>query len=106
MVYNNNKIGGNRGTNNYRKCIIMNSIHIRLSDELVTKIDRLKQKYQMKSRNEVINFIVKNFVYGEEHPDEKYIKLIEESNYSFNQLAYSLSDMQDLFQILIDNLMD
>ncbi|TPR42361.1 hypothetical protein DY124_07600 [Apilactobacillus micheneri] len=84
----------------------MNSVHIRLSDEVMTKIDLMKAEYQMKSRNEVINFIIKNFVYEYENPDHKYQKLLSNNNYVINNMANSLSNMNDILRIISDSFMD
>ncbi|TPR42313.1 hypothetical protein DY124_07800 [Apilactobacillus micheneri] len=84
----------------------MNSVHIRLSDEVMTKIDLMKAEYQMKSRNEVINFIIKNFVYEYENPDHRYQKLLANNNYVINNMANSLSNMNDILRIISDSFMD
>jgi hypothetical protein len=60
----------------------------------------------MKSRNEVINFIIKNFVYEYENPDHKYQKLLSNNNYVINNMANSLSNMNDILRTISDSFMD
>lgn len=81
-------------------------LHLRFSKEITEKIDRIKRDKKMNSRNEVIKFIVKNYIYEIENPDSKYQKLIEDSNYSINNFAHSMENMNDNFKILISYLED
>lgn len=82
----------------------MKDLHVILSDEEMDFVNKIKNKYELRSQGVSIRFLIQEAMSEAENPDQKYRDLLSQNDENFERVLNALDEQNQILQVIVNAL--